>query len=400
MDYVPWQKQPESTQSYLVRRLVRPKSVSNPVRRNGTRADASYSCTSGTCTGGFVGVVSKLNGSTQAYRNQTANYRASANLNPPSLTLADRLLSDVRNRTLSGIGSDVMQMNAALLELGGTVRAVRDYYRHLSRGVRSMFKDFPKHTQERLKGVPPYRWTDVPSDYLGYLYGVAPLADDIANGANQLSGMAKREMAFGYTVKGGAYRDEQFSLMLTAGRDVYNIRVPATRRSYARVGYYFEFPRWWIEEVPVVTPFSTAYELTRMSFVLDWVAPWGNYIGALEAMQFLPYFRQGFEVRGAVEQTGNITSYQPGGSTWTPTLNSSDVHFFYRSQTMNRTAFGPLDGQTVFTKLRVPELRWELGLSQASQAMALATQRFHNPPSSWFRSESAAGTKRNRHKSF
>ena len=122
VDYVPWQKQPDRTQSYLVRRLIRPKSVSNPVRRNGTRADASYSCTSGTCTGGFVGVVSKLNGSTQAYRNQTATYRASANLNPPSLTLADRLLSDVRNRTLSGIGSDAMQMNAALLELGGTIR--------------------------------------------------------------------------------------------------------------------------------------------------------------------------------------------------------------------------------------------------------------------------------------
>ena len=182
-----------------------------------------------------------------------------------------------------------MQLNAALLELKGTVRGVTEYYRHASRGVRRMFRDFPKSMRDRLQGTPPYRWKDVPGDYLGYLYGLAPIADDIANGARELSGQAKKEMAYGFSCKSGTFRIDEEELMVSPAGVAMNLFVKARQKSWARCRFNFDFPLWWIEQVPIVTPFSTAYELTRLSFVLDWVAPFGNHVGAIEAGQFMPY---------------------------------------------------------------------------------------------------------------
>ena len=304
------------------------------------------------------------------------------------LVLASRLLNDARLKALSGISSDVVQFNAAMRELGGTVRSLTQYYRQASKGLRKMFKDFPKKTQERLKNTPAYRWQDVPSDYLGYLYGVAPLADDIANGCNQLSGMAKEMMRYEYTVKAGNVQSNPFEEMISDASGQMQYRGKGSRTSFGRVGYTFSFPEDWIQDVPIVAPFGTAYELTRLSFVVDWVLPVGDYIGALEAAQFMPYFKEGFEVHGALETCDG------GPFSLAPAMGSHNTHMFVllstpyhaRRFSMRRTAHSWAPGLDLLSQVKFPDVRSELGLNHVAQAASLFTQAFHKPPSSWFRS--------------
>lgn len=381
----PWQYVGLGSSTSLVRELVLPSSVSNPVREDRTRAQSPYSVQAARLKAGVGTAVF----TESAYPIQTREEGTVVITNRgnqiPDHTLAQRYLADSRNKALAGLSEGRMQMNAALAELRGTVKSLTSYYNLASKGVRKMFKDFPKKTQERLKYTPAYNWKDIPSDYLGYLYGIAPLADDIANGATELSGMAKRAMAYGYWVRSGRKSADSYMEPLRTASGSIQYQSPGTRTSFARVGYYFDFPLWWIESTPILTPFSTAWELTRLSFVVDWVLPMGNYIGALEsAGQFGPYFKEGYEVYGTEEEcTGGNYSPAPNMPRGTVSVVASD--YYARRFSAHRSVLDRGDGWRLFQQVKFPSFRNELGLGHAAQAASLFAQRFHKPPASWFR---------------
>ena len=255
-----------------------------------------------------------------------------------------------------------------------------------------MFGDFPKATQERLKHTPPYNWREVPSDYLGYLYGIAPIADDVANGCDQLTGRSKEGMAYGYEVKAGMVREEpaEFELNRVGSWGPASYITTGTRTSFARVGYKYLFPKWWIDNVPVLSPFSEAWELTRLSFVADWVLPCGNWIGAMESAQFDPYFQEGFELYGAVEVVkagGVVVDHPSTPSDWRTSFVPPDGGFRMRQLLFQRVALSRETGTSPLGQVRFPDFRAEMGVSQAAQAASLFAQRFYKPPVSWFRSK-------------
>lgn len=385
--WYPWQNQGSVSNARPVWALQRPPSVSNPVRKAQGRAPSPYSCDAAVYRHGY-GMVEygSMASGFFAYNGTCAvPHRGS---HQADLALALRLLNDARLHALTGIGNDVTQFNAAARELGGTVRSLTQYYRHASRGVRGMFKDFPKKTQERLKHTPAYRWTDVPSDYLGYLYGIAPIAEDIENGCNQLSGAAKQGLRFGYEVKSGFAQTNPYQESIADASGQFQYFAPGSRKSYGRVGYKFNFPDWWIENVPIMAPFSTAWELTRLSFVVDWVLPVGNWIGALEAAQFAPYFKEGFETWGAIEtceSDGAGIVPQPNmGSVESWAANLSRPYKAIRNSS-RRTAPSGGPGYGLISQVKFPDARATLGLNHVAQAASLFTQAFHKPPSSWYR---------------
>lgn len=388
----PWSPWTTRTKTSGVRDLTRPASVSNPIRSDGSRAQSSYNCHSRFQQSLPAFVVG--NGTSGAQFQYEGDFVYDS-LGPlPSLTLSRRLVNDARMKALSGMTDGTTQFNAAGAELRGTLKSLTGYYRHASRGLREMFGDFPKKTRERLKNTPAYNWRNIPSDYLGWLYGLAPLADDVENGLDQLTGFAKQGMAYSYWVRAGEVREDDFDMPLTrvGSRGPASYWIRAKRTSFARVGYEYRFPDWWIKQTPIVAPFSTAWELTRLSFVCDWVLPVGGWIQSMEAAQFDPYFYEGFEVFGAREVTvdgarvrinTDLTSKEwPEGSV---AITPSSC---YRSRKFasQRSALSGAAGDSPYRRVQFPDFRAEMGVGHAAQALSLFAQRFYKPPASWYRS--------------
>jgi hypothetical protein len=360
---------------------VRPASKSNPVRKDGTRAQSSWRHSAFYQHLGSGLFTYQNSGSADRYdlRGQVTVGRSV--IVTPNHTEALALLNDARMKALSGLSSSKSQFNVAAAEARGTVRSLSQFCQKAAHGVKRLYKSIPETLRGKYNGSPPYQWRDAPGDYLGYLYGLKPIADDIGNGLDQLSGLSKRGMSFGYSVKSGSSRSSSIEDEVVPPGMVYPFKVPCTRKAFARVGYTYNFPQWWIDSAPIVTPFSDAWELTRMSFVLDWVLPVGNWIGAMEAAQFDPYFKSGFEVYGTDEVT------QPGPFTWAGQdypgriaimQNSS---FGQRRYEMVRQGLGSEDNPS--TRTRFPSFRNYLGLDQAAQSLALLTQVMKTPPSRW-----------------
>lgn len=352
----------------------RPQSSNNPIRTDGTRRDSAYSrrvFAQWPGSGTFVSLRS-------TQYNMTGQVTASVNVEP-DLTEALTILNGVRAKTLAGISQGKSQFNVAAYEARSTVRTIQQFCQKGVRGMLNMYNRLPADRKKKLGGTPPYNWRDVPGDYLGYIYGLAPLADDIANGFDQLSGLAKQNMSYGYSIRGGSSRNTPYADRVRANKYAnFAFKTQGMRKSFARVGYEYRFPHWWIENNPIVTPFSDAWELTRMSFVLDWVLPVGNWLGAMESAQFDPYFHQGYEVWGAQEVV-------PTGSQFV-SLGDSRDHMSndgFRIRRFRFTRVGLDSEDSPSTRVKFPSFRNFLGVSHAAQAMSLLTQVFKTPPSRW-----------------
>lgn len=387
-----WSSWIDRTKTAVVRNLSRPASVSNPVREDGSRAQGSYNCHSRFQQSLVAHVVG--NGTSGSQFEFEGNFVYDSLSQLPSLLLSQRLVNDARMKALSGMVDGTTQFNAAGAELKSTLQSLTGYYRHASRGLREMFGDFPKKTRERLKHTPAYNWREIPSDYLGWLYGLAPLADDVENGLDQLTGFAKCGMTYSYWVRAGAVREDSFDMPLTrvGARGPASYTIPAKRKSFARVGYEYRFPDWWIKQTPVVAPFSTAWELTRLSFVCDWVLPIGSWVQSMEAAQFDPHFYEGFEVLGAREVTVDgarvMVNQAAAGSNWPDGSVVCNPPSCYRSRKFasQRTALSKAAGDSPYQRVQFPDFRAEMGVGHVSQALSLFAQRFYKAPASWYRS--------------
>lgn len=363
----------------------RPKSLSNPVRKDGTRplGPWTHSASRTTFGGGFYSLmeVDKFGNWWSTLAEGLVTVRASNQSVLVDHTLSKRLLNDSKAKALSGISASKSQFNVAAREAKGTVKLMAEYCQQSIRGVKSLSRALSSRDPRRY--LPPGYWKKVPGNYLGYLYGIKPLADDMANGLDQLSGLSKRNMAFGYWARSGRTESNPLSEIVSTPAYANNFRaVGGQRRSVARCGYYYQFPQWWIDEVPIVTPFSDAWELTRLSFVLDWVLPVGNWIGAMEAAQFDPYFREGFETYSTEEIVRGpfrpIRVPGPGQSYDEVMVNEGYVDRRYE---MVRTVLGP--GSKPSTRVSFPSFRDYLGLDHAAQSLALLSQVMKTPPSRW-----------------
>lgn len=307
-------------------------------------------------------------------------------------TMATSLLNDARMKSLSGLSESHMQFNVAAAEARGTISTITQFAQKAGRGIMDTYnaakrkgfqgsrwlgsgKKVSRKEWDDLGGLPPNKWQDIPSDYLGYLYGLAPLADDIANGLDQLGDLQKKEMQYGYTIRASRIHVEDYDQLVSPPSSAFPFVCRGKRTSVGRCRYNYVFPDWWIKQTPIVTPFSEAYEMARLSFVLDWVIPVGNWIGAMESAQFDPYFREGFELRVAEEVArGPFRSVTTGVTTGI----MSNTDWRIRRYRMHREALGVEQRPTFRTTF--PSFKTYLGLSQASQALSLMAQAFNKPP--------------------
>ena len=153
----------------------------------------------------------------------------------------------------------------------------------------------------------------------------------------------------------------------SVGYDSLHAEIPYTGTSFARCAYRFDLPEDFLSDVPVVSPFSTLYELMPYSFVLDWFVPIGDWFGALEAAQWSPYFVEGWELYGARE-TFTSPTFVYGPTDWRELAGHA---------TFNAEAFRYARSVvSSFPSLPGVAINPSLGLSRVSQGLSLLTQVF------------------------
>lgn len=134
---------------------------------------------------------------------------------------------------------------------------------------------------------PKKKWPDVPrvlSDHwLEYSYAYLPLLQEIDGAAKTLAELpyaAERR-----TVRARLGVERPFAGSYSTG--IENWKVIAGTQSVSReIGVHFNVSNPLLKNAAMVgltNPLSIAYELTRLSFVVDWFLPIGNAIDALDA---------------------------------------------------------------------------------------------------------------------
>lgn len=273
---------------------------------------------------------------------------------------------------LGRFGANEVQLGVALQESKQTAALVGKYYTGAnqlagklvdaangSKRVRQQFRDFARNG-----------WRSVPSVYLEYLFGVAPLADDCQNAMMVLQDTMEKRSAFLLVLRGRFRRSDAFTSSGWYAPDAGalnnvkgNFNVTQNNRAVLR----FQLPDWYWDRLPPVTPFRQAWETTSLSFVLDWVLPISSWLSGFEGMQLRPFFLDGcVSTKMARTVSGAIWETKPEGYTLLPDrTGGSDWSY-------GRSVFDSFPTEELFT---LPKLRNELGLNQLRVGSALLGQR-------------------------
>lgn len=271
-------------------------------------------------------------------------------------------------KALGKYGEAHTQFGAALQEVASTSRMVGKYYDHANqladrtfeavqknRRVRQQFRDFLRNG-----------WRGAPGLYLEYLFGMKPLADDIANAVDVLFDRSQAvNSAMLMRLRGKheyeSVREEHFWRNIVSDAPIYGT---VTTKQTNRASMLFRLPSWYWETLPPVTLFSEAWEGTTLSFVADWVLPVHQWIAGFEGFQLRPFFEWG------------IVSEKLEQSVESP--RSPDKNFVrldatsFTSSSFERRVLSTWPGEELFS---LPRFRSTLGIDKLDVGAALLAQK-------------------------
>ena len=357
-------------------RRVRPASQNNPLRPDRTRPPGSYTSkylrmTPLTALGRFHHrSYPNITGSTSgagAHGFTTSNVESWS-----SLQFAQGMLSNARLSALSKGTEKAKELNAFMAEANSTGRMVGKAASRFANGLDNLMQG-PKGLARRFGRMAT--WRDVPGEYLEYCYGWSPLGDDVANAFDRLGSMADHGLSLHYLLRDRKRYTESISFIPPnlyqcgpAWSNINSIRVRGTREISVGATYSYLLPPWFVENVPTVSTFSTLYEQMPYSFVLDWFLPIGDWIGALEAAQFAPHFREGAET---IFMRETFDSFELAS-------NNHDYYCDSWSVLSGRAELNTLIRVPVFSAPFVskPALKPLPGATVAAQGLSLLTQVF------------------------
>lgn len=209
-------------------------------------------------------------------------------------------------------------------------------------------------------------WYEIPDLYLQWLYGVRPVLEDLANATDQLeqtlADNPDRTVIFLRrsieVISGLIERPADFS------RYFYEVR----QRDTAVLR--FSIPGYILDSFGggALAPFSTFWELTPFSFVLDWVLPVGESLSAIETAQIAPFFTSGCKSRKLSATVTDIKQRTPPGI---EILQWETGKFSLKEEMFHRKVFLNYPYEEVF---RIPDLRHQLGLDHLAQSLSLLVQ--------------------------
>lgn len=332
-----------------VKKKVRPKSVSSPVRGDKTRKPTAW-YHRWSSVSGLDGEYSANSGTLSRITSKGPLLFNGA-IWDPTQEWVGPLMRNARLATLSKATAATASSNAALAQAKDLVKMAAQYTKRAAQGLDNLYE---RHGKSDLYKQAIAQGKQIPNDYLAYLYGLAPLGDDIAGCLDRLTNARTKGLSYSMILKGKKQvraRIERFA-GVHHGTGTATIAFPCNVITSCSCKYRFDLPSWFMDQVPTIAPFSTAYQLTRMSFVLDWFLPVGDYIGALESAQFSPYFKEGSETV-YVQESAIFGEARPFGGA-SPRLKMSGrsingltqrtVVNSYPSSILTRPALNPFPG--------------------------------------------------------
>ncbi len=266
-------------------------------------------------------------------------------------------------------GENKVAYSDALRHAGDTAKMVGDFSKGIAHGLDDLMHQKVKQSGRQVMR----QWKKLPGWYLEYLYGWKPLADDIENAVDQLSDMIQLNDSLHVILKGRwsgrAEKKYLVSAPLGIGWEA-EYRLIVEQRNEAQFRY--NIPNSGLENVQPLGFFGTLWEGSKASFVVDWLAPFGSWLTALDANALAPYF-----LEGCVSQTIRTISIdreiKSSGGWNLSSIGGGPVNGI-KPFSFSRSLRGP-DTLSVGIPIRNP-----LSLNHAAQGLSLLSQVMK----SWF----------------
>lgn len=346
----------------------RSASTNSPKRADLTRAPKNWDSNGGVFRQQDQVIrVTRFDGYTYDYLGKLLEPDVLTLVTPVSLDYVASLA--IRN-ALGHFGENSQQLGVALQELKGTGELLGKYYKEAARGIGKVTdalqspkeKQFLKQMKQFAKG-----WRKAPSRYIEYLYGIKPIADDIANAIDVQTEYKHQGINFKLTLHGKyEMKDERKEFVRPPPNCTAHI---VQKQTFAcKASLVFLLPPWYWDELPTVTPFSQFYDTTSFSFVLDWALPIGSWVRGMEGLQLRPFFKEGSTTVFIRSAGRTVLIAGQAGYTCSPEVLGCMEDLYV----MSRRAFFTFPSDQV---VRLPRMRSFLDIAHLDDAAGLLGQK-------------------------
>lgn len=377
----PWENQWSSTVSVQIAnsRKKRPQSIVNPVRDDGTRAPSGWNSEGGRVRApGGPCVIRGLPGyGSSGYRWFVSN-AGCKNLSDSDLGLPinsgfhfSNLEALAMQRCMANLKDMKVNLSLFLVEFNKTSAL---FVSTVQRMARAITRD-----NERLRGMKSRTLREwrrrnrrqvslgrIDHKFLEFIYGWQPLFRDIYGGLETMANMQHELKQLSVTAHG--YASEE-SVVSVSPMTIYNIDncidVKVSQTDEVRVMVRADITNaatHSLARVGVTNPLEVAWEMTKLSFVVDWFATIGASLSALDAGAYLS-FKEGSVTRFRKRHTPRFSPGSPLGFAVESVGSGGDFATYVMSRRV-------LDSMPTFI---VPHLRASVSAYQVTQAVALLT---------------------------
>lgn len=339
-----------------------PASTSNPIRPDGTRAMSAWRHYGGWWRSPSNTEADWVNNSYPGWWQKLNGCFPTANIDPKVLQLWDGGRDTARLRALATWAERQVEYSDALRTAGQTAGMVGDLGKGMAHELES--------AMSRRGANLARHWKKLPGWYLQYLYGWKPLMDDISNITDRLVKGFDAGNTLHVMLKGKWKGRGEILTSNDGGTwgSYFNVDTYLLVEQRNTAVFKYAFPA---DRLPTLEPigfFGGLWEAAPMSFVLDWIAPVGTWLTALDANALACYFVEGSSSEVVRTLSSRCEARQIGEPAWTATLRNYDTELIIPPYNFTRTLESPWSITS-----RVP-FRADLNLSHAAQGLSLLSQ--------------------------
>lgn len=212
-----------------------------------------------------------------------------------STDVFDHFKRTVIVNALGKAGNNIRQTGVFLREADEVLRLANRFGTGVKVGlerVNEILTKSPGARKDMLKFL-RHGWKEAPSFYLAYLFGVAPLGEDLQAAVSALNDLRNQDVFIDFSLRSKYESTDVVEVGLQGYYGQLSAYMNLERSYTARCKLTFRMPSAKLRAFEFVTPFSVAWETTRLSFVLDYIFPVGNWLAGLESAQIAPFFLNG-----------------------------------------------------------------------------------------------------------
>lgn len=217
---------------------------------------------------------------------------------------------------LGKAGNDIRQTGVFLREADEVLRLANRFGTGVRTGLHRVNEILQRSpgAREDMRSFLRHGWKEAPSFYLAYLFGVAPLGQDLQTAVSALNDLRGEDVFIVLKLRAKYESADVVEVGLQGFFGQVNAFMNLQQDFTARAQLRFKMPTAKLRAFEFVTPFSEAWETTRLSFVLDYILPVGNWLAGLEGAQIAPFFLDGtfsLKVKSTSLGGSRVTSSYP-----------------------------------------------------------------------------------------